>query len=166
MAGIQIFIQAEGVRDIRMLDVPRNASVRDVVTAAAAQGFLAAADGKAAVFAEDVDEALPLDATLEAAGIGHRGSVHVHRCRKVAVSVHFNGTKSRTFAPGTTVHRVKEWAVSKQGFNLSPVDAAEHVLQVTGTNDRPDEDVHIGTLVSVPNCALELDLVAKVRVEG
>lgn len=167
MAGIQVFIQGEGVHDIRVLELPADATVRDLVAAAVARGFLTAGDGKAAVFIEDADDALSPGATLAAAGINHQGSVHVHRCKKVVVTVHFNGAqKSHAFGPGATVHRVKQWAVGKKGFDLAPVDAAEHVLQATGGTERPDEDVHIGVLVHAPNCALEFDLVAKVRVEG
>jgi hypothetical protein len=40
------------------------------------------------------------------------------------------------------------------------------VLQLTGTSDRPDDDVHIGCLVGPSGCKVEFDLVAKVRVEG
>ena len=167
MADIQVFIQGEGVREIRVLELPAQATVRDLVAAAASQGFPAAADGKGTVFVEDADDVVPPGATLAAAGIHDQGSVHVHRCKKVAVTVHFNGVeKSQAFAPGTTVHRVKQWAVGKKAFDLAPVDAAEHVLQVTGGTERPDEDVHVGTLVQSPNCALAFDLVAKVRVEG
>lgn len=70
------------------------------------------------------------------------------------------------FGPGVPMHAVKSWAVGKKGFNLTPVDAAEHILQLTGTADRPDEDVHVGSLVGATGCKVEFDLVAKVRVEG
>jgi hypothetical protein len=167
MARIQVFIQGEGVREIRVLDLPADATVRDLVAAAAADGFAAAGDGKVEAFVEDTDDALAPGMTLAAAGIGNQSSVHVHRCKRVAITVHFNGEKnSQAFGPGATVHRVKQWAVGKKAFDLTPVDAAEHVLQVTGGTERPDEDVHIGTLVATPSCALAFDLVAKVRVEG
>lgn len=168
METIQVFLQGEGIGAIRLIELPASARVRDIVAAAAAHGFPAAADGNTAViFAEDSDDALSTDATLEAAGIGHHGSVHVHRCTKITTTVHFNGgSRVHSFVPGTTIGRVKHWAVGEDVFNLTPVDAAEHVLQITGTQDRPDEDIHIGTLVHVPHCAIELDLVAKVRVEG
>jgi hypothetical protein len=167
METIQVFMQGEGIRDIRLVEVPAGASIRDVVAVAIAHGFSAATDGAAVIFVEDSDDALALDLTIEAAGIHHHGSMHVHRCTTVATTVHFNGdSKVRNFGPGTTVARVKDWAVSTHVFNLTPVDAAEHVLQITGTQDRPDEDVHIGTLVHAPHCVLAFDLVAKVRVEG
>ena len=104
---------------------------------------------------------------LEAAGIRHRGRVHVHRCRKIQVAVNFNGvTESNHFSPATTVGKIKKWAVSKQVFNLSEIDASEHILQICGSNERPDEDTHLGSLVKFPDCKICFDLVAKVRVEG
>lgn len=170
MAGLQIFVQAEGAREIRALELPAQTTVRELVEAAKAQGLAAEGEGKGhtiSVYAEDRDEALSLDATLEAAGLGNQSSVHLSRCKKVAVTVHYNGKqRSESFGPGVPMHRVKQWAVGKQGFDLSSVDAAEHVLQITGTQERPDEDVHVGTLVQPKRCAVEFDLVAKVRVEG
>lgn len=170
MSGMQIFLQVEGVRDIRVLELPPSATVRDLLKAAAEQG-LAVAGGEAAeapaVYTEDAENPLAPGATLEAAGLRHGASVHVSRCRKVRVTVHFNGKeRSESFGPGAPIHRVKRWAVGKKGFELSDRDAADHVLQITGTPDRPDEDVHIGTLVQGRRCAVEFDLVPKKRVEG
>ena len=167
MTAIQVFIQGEGLREIRVLDLPLGATIRDLVSGAAALGIVPAGNGKVAVFAEDADDALSLDGTLAEAGIGHQSSVHVHRCKKVTVTVHFNGDERvKGFGPGATMNHVKQWAVGKKGFDLAPVDAAEHVLQMVGGTERPDEDVHIGTLVQSPDCAVTFDLVAKVRVEG
>jgi len=170
MSGMQIFLQVEGVREIRVLELPSSATVRDLVKAAADQG-LADAEGEAAeapaVFTEDAEEPLAPGATLEAAGLRHGASVHISRCKKVRVTVHFNGKeRSESFGPGAPIHRIKRWAVGKKGFNLSDQDAADHVLQITGTQDRPDDDVHIGTLVQGRRCAVEFDLVPRKRVEG
>jgi hypothetical protein len=184
MSQIEVFIQGEGARDIRLVTLPHSASMRDVILAARAAGLAVAGDADAvAVFIEDSSEALARDATLEAAGVGHQGSLHVHRCAHIEVSVHYgNLTKERAFAPGATIGTVRGWATGPQGFAMTAVDAGEHVLQITGTKDRPDEDAHIGTLVTAPahdregrydhdeayrpHCALAFDLVATVRIEG
>ncbi len=170
MSGMQIFLQVEGVREIRVLELPSSATVRDLMKAAADQG-LPAAGGEAveapAVFIEDAEDPLAPSATLDAAGLRHGASVHVSRCKKVLVTVHFNGKeRSESFGPGAPMHRVKRWAVGKKGFDLPELDAAEHVLQITGAQDRPDDDIHIGTLVHGRHCAVDFDLVPKVRVEG
>jgi len=171
MSSLTIFVQGEGKREIRMLELPLNATVEDLVSAAVAQGIVSPQPGgegdDITVHAEDGDTPLPAAATLEAVGLGNHGSVHLSRCTRVSVIVHYNGQEhSASFGPGVPVHRVKGWAVGKKGFKLDPVDAAEHVLQLVGTSDRPDEDVHIGSLVGRVGCNVAFDLVAKVRVEG
>lgn len=164
---IELFLQGEGIPDITLIRVPRGGTARDIIEAARAHGLAAPDGADALVLIEDAEEPLAPDATLEVAGIVHRGRVHVHRCRRVAVTVNFNADqKTESFPPSATVARVKQWTVGKKGFDLQGVDATEHLLQVCGSTIRPDEDVHIGTLVQVPDCGLCFDLVAKQRVEG
>lgn len=167
MAETELFVQGEGIRDIALVRVSEGGTVRDVVEAARAQG-LRAEDGETpSVTVEDDDAELDLDASLSAAGITDRGRVHVHRCKRVAVTVNFNARqKTDDFPPSTTVKRLKKWADSKKGFDLRGADATEHLLQVCGSDERPNEDTHIGTLVEVPDCSLCFDLVPKSRVEG
>ncbi|MGH7618152.1 MAG: hypothetical protein ACREPM_13060, partial [Gemmatimonadaceae bacterium] len=83
------------------------------------------------------------------------------------VKVFFNGrTIERQFPPAATIGKVTHWAVGKKGFNLDAADAVEHVLQISGSTQRPDEDEHLGTLVNAPTCTVSFDLVPKQRVEG
>lgn len=170
MAKLQIFVQGEGKREIRVVELPAQATVRELIEAAQAQGVTSQNGGNGAgvaVFAEEGDVPLAAGDTLESAGLGNDSSVHLSRCNRVTVMVHYNGQgRADSFGPGVPMHRIKEWAVGKKGFGLDPVDAGEHVLQVTGSSDRPDEDVHIGSLVGASGCKVEFDLVAKVRVEG
>ncbi len=134
------------------------------------QGVHFAGDERSQVIlVEGQETELSPDLTLEEARIGHRSRVHVHRCHRVEVTVNFNAAqKIRTFPPSATVERVKHWAVgpAPEGFGLHEVDATEHLLQLCHSNTRPDEDTHIGSLVTFPNCGLCFDLVPKVRVEG
>lgn len=170
MTNLQIFVQGEGKREIRVVELPAQATVGELVKAAQAQGVTSQNGGQGAgvaIFAEDGDKPLAAGETLESAGLGNHSSVHLSHCARVTVAVQYNGQgQTETFGPGVPMHRIKEWAVGKRGFGLDPVDAAEHVLQLTGTSDRPDEDVHIGSLVGASGCKVEFDLVAKVRVEG
>jgi hypothetical protein len=162
---IELFVQGEGIRDIALIRVSQSGTVRDIVSAARGVGLTT--DEGVELSLEDEDSAIGLDVPIAATSIKNRSRIHVHRCRKVAVSVSFNGSqKEETFPPAATVKRVKRWAVSKKGFNLSDVDAAEHVLQLAGSSERPDEDIHIGTLVAHPRCSVSFDLVPKVRIEG
>lgn len=163
MSEIEIFVQGEGIPDIVIVRVPRNAMVREVMEAAKEHGLQAT--DEEAVFLEDSETPIGLDTPLEETGIRHRGRIHIHRCRRVAVSVNFNARQEeKIFPPSATIQRVKKWAVHE--FKLADVDAAEHVLQVCNSSTRPDEDTHIGVLVHSPHCTLCFDLVPKQRVEG
>ena len=166
MSEIEIFVQGEGIREITLVRVPSAGTVRELLAAVRDQMDVEGHQSEQLfVFSEDGDAPLDHDASLEAAGVRHRSRVHIHRCRLVTVTVNFTSRQAvHPFPPSTTVARVHDWACRK--FDLADVDAAEHVLQICGTATRPDEDIHLGTLVQYPACAVCFDLVAKQRVEG
>lgn len=64
-----------------------------------------------------------------------------------------------------TVARVRNWAAEKK-FGMSPEEAGEHLLQLSGTQERPTPGTHIGALVTHGACMLAFDLVADERVHG
>lgn len=163
---IEVFLQGEGIAEVQLVKVSLDCTVRELIERALTIGNVSAREGAdALLFVEDSDEELKPNAKLMEAGIGRRHRVHCHRCRRLEVTVNFNGEhKSHSFPPSTTVRKVKRWADDE--FKLKGVDATEHALQICGTNRRPDEDVHIGSLVEFPNCKLCFDLVPKKRVEG
>jgi hypothetical protein len=137
----------------------------DVDTAATVETALGIGDGEL-VWAEDSDAEIDVSLTVAAAGLRHRGHVHAGRCRKVETEVtHNSDSKQRTFQPSTRIDRVFEWAVSKRGFNLTPTDAAEHELVVSGTSIKPDPSDHVGSFIG-DDCAVAFSLVPKIRNEG
>jgi hypothetical protein len=170
MSEIEIFVQGEGIPEVILLRVPGNGTVRDILKSAETQEVhFAGAERSQVIFLEDQEAALSPDLSLEEAHIGHRSRVHIHRCHRIEVTVNFNAVqKTRAFPPSATVERVKRWAVgpAPDGFGLQGIDATEHLLQLCHSTTRPDEDTHIGTLVTFPDCGLCFDLVPKVRVEG
>ncbi len=91
--------------------------------------------------------------------------LHLCRCRKVEAVVHYlDQTERHAFAPGARVRRVKAWAIKR--FKLAERDAAEHVLQLSGGDQRPSSDTPLHALVKHGRCELSFDLVPDVRVEG
>jgi len=166
MEKIEIFLQVEGTKDILLVEVKKNGTVRDLLLVAAEHGRHPGNDDiPAMVFIEDMENVLEIDELLENAGVHHRAHVHIHRCRHIEVTVNFNGKNiSKTFPPSATIGRVKKWATKE--FGMSEKDASEHVLQISGTRNSLDVDIHIGTLVKHPACHVSFDLVPKVRVEG
>ena len=164
---IELFIQGEGIPKITLIKMDPKDTVADIVKIAREHGLSVPEDAELCVFIENTDVTLELDKNVDEADLTPRSRVHIHRCKSVEVTVNYNqDQKKGFFAPSATVDRVKEWATGKDQYNLSPVDAAEHVLKVCNSGDQPDEEVHIGTLVKFPDGTLCLDLVAKQRVEG
>lgn len=165
MSKTQIFLQGDGISQIQVIEVPENGTVNDIVNLAKTLGFQVSADQEPLVMLEDSDETLELNTNLISAGIANRSRIHVHRCRRIEILVNFqNRNARRPFPPSATVGRVKNWAARE--FGLEGVDAAEHVLQICNSIERPAEDIHIGSLVRFPNCSLCFDLVPKERIEG
>jgi hypothetical protein len=171
MRSIDVFVQGEDIAEIL---VGRAAPIHSLAEALANLERTVPQREGLLIFVEDmhtpidpetiVEELLPLCADEEAILMPLR--LHVTRCRHVEVSVRFNGEHvKRRFPPGVTVGRVHHWA-ARRAFGLSPRDAAEHVLQIHGTQKRPDRDVHIGTLTGGATCSVAFDLVPRKRVEG
>jgi len=164
--NIELFLQGEGIAEILLVRVPHDCTVRELIEKAKAEAKNLQHDGgEMALLLEDSDEEINPDARLNEASIKHRHRIHCHRCRRIEVTVNFNGqSQARKFSPARTIGRVKHWADDQ--FGLKGVDATEHALQLCGKDIRPDEDVHIGALVRYPDCKLCFDLVPKKRVEG
>ena len=118
------------------------------------------------VWIEEAEEELEVTLSLVEAGFHHRCHVHVNRCRKADVKVTYNGTpKEHGFAAAVKVERVREWALSKKGFDIDPVDAAELFLVIGGTTTKVDLKEHIGSFVGA-DCQVSFDLISKPKTEG
>jgi len=162
MKDIDIFYQLEGISEIQHILAPPDETV------AALKARIKAKHGisdDAWLFVEDddgdIDESKSVGAIATSAGV----KVHLHRCRRVDVTVAFAGrTLEHKFAPGTTVARIKRWAAQELG--MSKEDVGEHVLQISGTHHRPTPSTHIGTLAKCPACRIAFDLVPDERVNG
>ena len=164
---IELFLQGEGIPKITLVKVHPKDTVAEIIKVACEYGIGIPEASEVFVFVENTDVQLELDVKIDEAGLTPRSRVHIHRCKEVEVTINYRrDQKKGFFPPSATVDRVKEWAVGKNEYDLSPVDAAEHVLKVCHSGDQPDEDVHIGTLAKFPDGTLCFDLAPKQRVEG
>lgn len=166
MKNIKIVLQCEGAAQVLVGDVEGQLSVGEALAALGAKSI---GDGQL-VFTEGRDGPVDLHTPVQALVPGKDGAavvrLHQGRCQRVTVNVTFNGvTQSRDFPPVTRVAHVHQWA-TRTAFDMSPRDAAEHVLELVGGDERPDPDTQIGTLTSGTLCAVAFDLVPFKRVEG
>ena len=167
MPEIELFIQGEGIPKITLVKVHPHDTVAAIVKVAREHGLSAPEGSEVLVFVENSEVPLSLEAKIDEVGLKPRSRVHIHRCQRVEVTVNFNGDEKKGFfPPSATVDWVKRWAVGKDGYDIPTADAAEHALQVCNSPERPDEDVHIGTLAKFSDGTLCFDLVPKQRVEG
>ncbi|MGB6220084.1 hypothetical protein [Haloferula sp.] len=115
------------------------------------------------VFAEDSDEEIAHARKLCECQPHRPKILHCHRCRKISVSVSYNGEESRKFGPNTKIRRVTTWAKNQFG-----VDAGRKwVIRLGGAEgDILDPDTKIGKLVSFPDCKLSLFLTERCLIQG
>jgi hypothetical protein len=156
---MNVFLKHEGRRDVLHVEASDGALLADVL----ALLTLPLLEGEVLYHIEDSEE--PVTAQHSIHGKGSSVFVHRGRCRKVEVTVRYAGRHLRaSFAPGTTLGKVKPWA--ERDFGIDKIDAAELSLQLAGTQDRPEESTHLGSLTSAPTCAVVFDLVPTDRVNG
>lgn len=159
---IKLFVSAEGAEQSERIEVESEAAVKSILEAAAKMGLAAPADSS--VFDEEGEESLELGHSIAKAGLKDKDRVHLHRCKKIKVTVHYKAsTDEKTFPPSATVKKVHKWA-SK--MLPSDVDRGEHVLQICESEKRPAPQVQIGTLTKGGVCTLCFDLVPSERIEG
>lgn len=149
-----IFIKRSGSlevqhRKVEKLDLP------------ALQKELDKAFGAGSLFLEDEDEPLSPDRRIDAPAI----FVHHSRCKRIEVTVRYAGrTFEHKFGPGTTLKTIKRRAEKK--LDIDSADAAELSLQIAGTNNRPDEATHVGSVADPSACSVIFDLVPSDRING
>lgn len=115
------------------------------------------------VFLDDDDE--PAAGTRRFQELKPGTRVHVSTCRRIEVTLNYlDQTISHPFPPGTSLKRVKDWAA--KALHIAPTDAAEHVLQLCGVNERPASDTPLSELTGACGCAVCFEFVPDKRVEG
>jgi hypothetical protein len=161
--SITVFIAIQGYDRLFEVELPDNASI-GLVHAAVEQAGIGIEEDFI-LFHDEAEEPLDWKDQKRPEHIKHGAKLHLSRCRKIKVTIHYlDQTESHDFAPGVRVRRVKAWAVKH--FKLAERDAAEHVLQVCNSTDRPSTDTPLHQLAKPGHCELCFDLVPDVRVEG
>ncbi|HEY8949464.1 MAG TPA: hypothetical protein VIM56_11315 [Rhizomicrobium sp.] len=163
MNKVTVFIQTHGRPDIVEAELAVAATLGELHDLLATSGI--AVDAETVIFIDEAEEHLSGERHHPVHGLKHGSRIHVGRCKRIAVTVHFlHKTAEHHFPPGARVRAVKAWAVHK--FEMDPKDAAEHVLQLCKSTDRPSSDTPLHQLVHGHDCALCFDLVPEKRVEG
>jgi hypothetical protein len=162
----RVYIQSEHFPDIKLIEIDDDATIEELKRAVL--GLLPPGTDATELtlsVEDDEDDAQSGATHVKHLKKEHGVRVHLHRCKHVDVHVRFGAEVAhRRFRPATTVGRVRLWAGHKLG--MAPGDIAEHVLQIAGTTEQPDVDIHVGALTKCPQCSLTFDLVPAHRING
>ena len=154
-----VFIQSEFLDTVEVIEVEQgigHAELTALVIERVGRG-----EEELFVFIEDVDSE---HALRDLGKVGESLSLHVHRRKEITAVVRYAGRHiRRVFRPAATVGRIKDWAVAEFGITAS--DGAELMLQIAGTDQRPDVDIHLGALPHEHH-EVTFDLVPSPRVNG
>jgi hypothetical protein len=158
-----VFIQVHGHAGIREAEIRAAATLAEVHEVLKALGITI--DSETLIFIDESEEH-EQGASHEPVHRLKRGCrIHVSRCKRIKTMVHYlEKTAEKDFPPGARVQKVKDWAVHE--FKLTGNDAAEHVLELCGSKDRPAVDTPLHQLVHGHDCHVCFDLVPTIRVEG
>lgn len=158
-----VFLQVHEREGLIEAELPQNATHEHLHGVIAALGI--ELDDDTFIFIDEEEEPLVHKHQEPLPPIKRGCRIHVSKCRKIKVTVHYlEKTEERTFAPGARVKKVKAWAV--ETFKLNHHDAAEHVLQLCNSTDRPATDTPLHELTKAPASSVCFDLVPEKRVEG
>ena len=161
--GIELYIHGAGTTEEKLVSVPEDATVKELIDVVKRVGF--PDDPNLVLLIEDEDEPLELSARLRDCGVKNKHHLSCHTCRKIAVTVSFNGVlNERKFPPSRKVKGVLKWALSELG--LTGADAENKELRIGGVDGIVlQSQQHIGSFVK-GSCDLHLFLTAVVEVNG
>lgn len=162
MPKLTLFVQIQGEPNVIEVAVNENLTESELLKALVGAGISLSPDQF--VFIDETEEPISNDGKRPAE-VRQGTRVHVARCRSIKTTVNYlERTIERDFAAGARVRSVKKWAMKE--FELDKKDAAEHVLQLCKSAQRPSSDTPLHALVQGSNCAVCFDLVPEIRVEG
>jgi hypothetical protein len=154
---MEIFVHSAGSEDAEIVTIEATALVRELLIEGSGDQ----------IWVEERDEAVELEITLEAAGIGHHDHVHRGRCHRVHADVRYEAShESDDVRPTTTIKKLLKWAVGDDGFNLPADQRPLYVLALPHAQNYLDSSVHVGSLVAPGTCDVRLDLEKKDHYNG
>jgi hypothetical protein len=163
MSNITLFIQVHGKPDLKELELPETVTRAELHESLEKLGVKV--DAETFVFLDEAEAHDHGDKHERLSDLKHGCRVHVSRCKQIETTVHYlDQTATHRFAPGTRVRAVKAWAA--RHFGVNPKDAAEHVLQLCKSTERPSSDTPLNQLVHGHGCAVCFDFVPEKRVVG
>ncbi len=165
MSKYRIFLFKEGKEEPEIKEISSEENISDFLKTE--MSHLTSEDrlDELFMFKEDDDKGVS-EETFDKAGIHEKHRIHCHRCKKVDVTVSYNGKNiHKHFPPSATGKTVFKWAVIE--FSFPTKDPTNYELRVNDSTGAVLKNTdHIGIYVKYPNCDLHLYLVPKQNIQG
>lgn len=153
----KIYVHGEGIRETKLVELPQESKKGDVI-AALKSGVQFTNEEEVYLFIDD--EEAPLEG--QHPRLKPKQHVHIHRCKKVMVTVSYNGQKTLQVPPNTKVSKLVRLAAA--AFSVTEEDAADLILKLGG--DTLESTSRIGSYVTPGTCAVSLSLTPNAQVKG
>jgi hypothetical protein len=164
MDKFQIYVHGENARDPKLIELEENASIKDILKKYHQEFPDAGSPDEIEIFLEDDDAPIQKHHCTEEAGIKKRSHIHCHRCKKVVVTIVYNGDdKSFHFAPSATAKKILKKAIG--AFNIHEEDANDYLLKLDDKTILQPSD-HIGSFSVFPKCDVKLFLTPTKPIQG
>lgn len=161
---IEVLTEGEGLADVESVALPAGALAGKLIEAVAAKAGYPATE--ALLFAEDEAEPVATETPMTTELVSGR-VYHVHRARKVDVSVSYKAdSKNKGFPPSSRFQTILDWVTGPDGFAIDPAIAPEMELAIHGETTPLPKSAHIGRYVNHPENTLALDLIRGVVPNG
>ncbi len=164
MKTVQIYVHGENNRDPKLVEVSEEATVKDIISKYHQEFPDSGTPDEVELFLEDEEEHRHKDEPGEKAGIKKRVHIHCHRCKKVNVTVEYNGQAITLHVPPSTTSKKILKKAAKE-FKISDGDAADLLLKLHDSTVLQSTD-HIGSFVAFPHCSIKLLLTPTKQVQG
>ena len=164
METIEIYLHGENCQEAKIIEIPVNSKIGDIIAVYHNSMNPDAKMEEIELFFEDDDDMKNKEHEIGQAGIKKRHHVHCHRCKKVTVTIDYNGQVIHLkVAPSNTGERILKLAAKE--FKIAEGDIGDLYLKLPdGTT--LDPDAHIGSYVHHPKCEITLTLINNNQVQG
>jgi len=159
---IKMYLHFHNDRNIKTVTVDEKTTIGGIIKQYAAKDAVVQDfEEDLEVYFQDNDEELQKDATLSSLKVIEGAHLHFSRCKKIVVTVIFNGsTFLHKFPPAQRIKHVLE--KSLKHFKIDPDDGSSLSLFLKANTDEPIPlDQHMGSLTDYPVCSVTLYLAKK-----
>jgi len=164
MKSLEIYIHGENNREPKLVEVAENSTVPDIINRYKQEFHSDAPAEEIEIFIENEQEPVKKDRPSDEIGLKKRGHFHCHRCKKIAVTIIYNGEdKTFQFEPSATGKKILKKAIA--AFNINEHDAGDYLLKLDDKTILQASD-HIGSYASYPQCSVKLNLTPTKPVQG